>query len=137
MFSQAEIDSFVRTWFQGLNEHIHVERMLPLVVDDGLEMVFPEQTLHSHADFRDWYAAVGENFTDQDHEVEAVTSHPAEGGVALDVTVVWRAVQTADGTPLAMRAQQSWFLDRAPMTGAPRIVTYQVHSLDELQRSRA
>lgn len=129
MLSQAEIDSFVQTWFQGLNEHIDVERMLPLVADDGLEMVFPEQTLRSHADFRSWYAAVGENFTDQDHDVEAVTSRPQDDGVALDVTVVWRAVQTADGAPLAMRAQQSWFLDRSPATAAPRIVTYHVHSL--------
>lgn len=137
MLSQAEIDSFVRTWFQGLNEHIDVERMLPLVADDGLEMVFPEQTLRSHADFRAWYAAVGHAFTDQDHDVEAVTSRAQEDGTTLDVTVVWRAVQTADGASLAMRAQQTWFLDRAPATGAPRIVTYRVHSLDDMERSNA
>ena len=132
MISQSEIDSFIQIWFQGLDEHIAVERMLPLIAEEGLEMVFPEQTLRSHADFRSWYAMVGESFTDQDHAVEEISSRPKGDGVALDVIVVWRAVHKSDGEGLAMRANQSWLLDRSPETGDLRIVTYHVHSLDPI-----
>jgi hypothetical protein len=130
MISQSKVDSFVQTWFQGLDEHIAVDHMLPLVADEKLEMVFPEQTLRSHADFRSWYDVVGESFTDQNHEIEEVIARPEAEGVALNVTVVWRAVQKSDGERLAMRARQSWMLVRSPETGDLRIVTYRVHSLD-------
>lgn len=46
-------DSFVHEWFDLLSSHAPVEELLPMVSGDALEMVFPERTLRSHADFRD------------------------------------------------------------------------------------
>jgi len=42
-----------------LSKHVSVDRMTEFLAPDGVEMVFPERTLHGIEDFRDWYAVVG------------------------------------------------------------------------------
>lgn len=131
--TEAEADAFARDWFDRLNRHVPVEDILPLVADDGLEMAFPERTLHDHAEFRDWYADVGRSFREQDHQLEQVDVRPDAGGADVIVTVAWRATETGSGCRQEARAYQTWRLDRSFSTGEPLISKYRVRALVPLQ----
>ena len=120
--------AFAQTWFDLLSEHAPVEKLLPYVADEGLEMEFPERTLRSHADFVDWYGAVGEAFAEQSHVLDELSPHE----VGVELTVVWRALQVADGTRLAMRVNQEWQLERTTAAPERRIVTYRVVDMTPL-----
>ncbi|MEV7418440.1 hypothetical protein [Streptomyces sp. NPDC089919] len=125
----TELAGFAQEWFDKLSRHDPVEEMLPFVADAGLDMAFPERTLRSHADFRDWYAVVGEAFADQSHDIERLEFRPAADDVeAVDVavTVVWRAKNTADGSLTAVRVDQQWRLAMRPGAVLPVITTYRV-----------
>lgn len=124
--SDREITQFVQRWYDLLSEHAPVGELLPFVADEGLVMAFPERTLHSHADFVDWYAAVGVAYTDQSHTVEQLTSSEDGTRVDVDVTVVWTAKSTADGTVSSFRINQKWQLERPEPGARPVIVDYQV-----------
>lgn len=125
-----DVAAFVQHWYDILSSHEPVEDLLPHVIDDGLEMAFPERTLRSHADFRDWYAAVGESFGPQSHIVEKLRTHEHDGLVDVEVTVVWTAKNLSDGSVSALRIDQTWQLVREGVDGALRIRTYHVGALN-------
>ncbi|MFD7164389.1 nuclear transport factor 2 family protein [Streptomyces violascens] len=124
------IAAFVQHWFDILSSHEPVEELLAHIVDDGLEMAFPERTLRSHADFREWYEAVGEAFTDQSHVVERLDVSEDSTGVDISLTVVWTAKQTSDGSVSSFRIGQTWRLVREAGTGRPLISGYRVGDLN-------
>ncbi|MFI7404496.1 hypothetical protein ACIBW9_29150 [Streptomyces sp. NPDC049541] len=124
--SDQEITGFVQRWYDLLSEHAPVEELLPFVADAGLVMAFPERTLHSHADFVDWYAAVGVAYSDQSHTVEQLTSSEDGTRVDVDVTVVWTAKSTVDGAVSSFRINQRWQLERPEPGARPVIVDYRV-----------
>ncbi|WP_037859223.1 nuclear transport factor 2 family protein [Streptomyces sp. NRRL S-340] len=125
-----DVAAFVQHWYDILSSHEPVEDLLPHVIDDGLEMAFPERTLRSHADFRDWYAVVGESFGPQSHIVEKLRTHEHDGLVDVEVTVVWTAKNLSDGSVSALRIDQTWQLVREGADGALRIRTYHVGALN-------
>jgi hypothetical protein len=106
------VSAFAALWF-GLPRRARAAGRLEACLSaDDLEMVFPERTLRSVAEFRDWYRTVCGLYTDETHEIEQVT--PTRSGHHIDVgVVVWRATQTSDGSRLAMRARQTWRLSPA------------------------
>lgn len=121
---------FVGRWFGLLNEHAPVEQLLSMTSATDLEMVFPERTLRSHSDFRDWYATVGKTFTDQDHVVKELDARDEADRTDITLTVVWTATQLSDGSRQAFRINQSWQLVPSPETGTPVITRYRVLSLE-------
>jgi hypothetical protein len=132
MFSQAQVERFAARWFDALNKHLPVEQLLPMISAGELEMAFPERTLRSHADFREWYAAVGENVRDQDHIVERLVAREEGDNTGVDVTVVWKATQTADGKRIAVRASQKWLLARSEASDEPVVLGYHVLGFEDL-----
>ncbi|MYW67495.1 hypothetical protein GTY65_26005 [Streptomyces sp. SID8379] len=128
--SAQDAAEFVQHWYDILSSHEPVEELLPHVIDDGLEMAFPERTLHGHADFRDWYAAVGEAFGPQSHIVEKLRTNEHDGLVDIEVTVVWTAKNLSDGSVSALRIEQTWQLVRDAADGSLRIGTYHVGDLN-------
>jgi hypothetical protein len=121
---------FVGRWFDLLSEHAPVDRLLSMASATDLEMVFPERTLRSHRDFRDWYATVGDTFTDQGHVVKELDARDGADRTDITLTVVWTATRRSDGARLAYRVNQSWQLLASPDTGAPVITRYRVLSLE-------
>jgi len=120
---------FIRRWFDLLNAHPPVEQLLPFVSDHGLQMVFPEGTLRSHADFRTWYANVGSTYTDQAHVVKTLDARDSAEGTDVRLTVVWSATQRSDGIRRSSRVNQAWQLQDSPETGEPVIQEYRVLSI--------
>ncbi len=119
---------FVQQWYDLLSTHEPVEKLLALVSDTDLEMVFPPDILRSHDDFRRWYKAVGEANRDQSHTVERLDTRRQGDTVNVDVTVLWQTTQTSDGVRIRRRVQQQWRL-RELAGGRLVIVNYQIGEL--------
>lgn len=118
------VAGFAQEWFDELSERAPVPALLARVRDSGLEMVFPERTLTSHADFAEWYGDVGTAYANQTHVIERLVEHDRGDEIDVDVTVVWAGVDTADDRPFAFRVNQRWTLVRDP--DGVRILRYQV-----------
>ena len=63
-FTEEDIRAAVADWYRALDRHDDLPSVLPYLVDDGLEMRFPEVTSRGHAGFADWYKAVTNRFFD-------------------------------------------------------------------------
>jgi ketosteroid isomerase-like protein len=126
------VRSFAAAWYRALDRHDDVETILPLMVDDGLKLVFPEATKHGHAGFRDWYAAVTNRFFDEVHTLREATITSSTGDSAqVSVVVNWQAkIWNAPGPRsewLGFDAYQTWTVVRGP--DGPQVGTYVVDEL--------
>jgi hypothetical protein len=119
---------FVQQWYDLLSAHEPVEKLLSLVSEHDLEMIFPPDILRTHEDFRRWYTAVGEANRDQSHTVERLDTRRQGDTVDVDVTVLWQTTQTSDDVTIRRRVQQQWRLRELP-DGRLVIVNYQVGEL--------
>ena len=54
--TEAQIKEFAAAWYQALDQHVPPAAIAVLLADEGLEMIFPEKTLHGMGDFLAWYA---------------------------------------------------------------------------------
>ncbi len=128
--TDAMVQRFAKVWYDELSNRAPVELLLTMLADNGLDVRFPDARLRNHADFRAWYAKVGENFDQQQHIVESLATQPSENGMLVFVTVVWKARQKSDNKQLAMRASQTWTIGRAGPDNLPVILSYNVNSLE-------
>ncbi len=121
------IVAMVRRWFKLLDRNAPTTAYLPLIDDKGLKMAFPERTLRSHADFKDWYGGVLRNIKKATHTVERLDVKPlGRGRYGVKLNVRWQAVPT-QGKAIDMRFAQAW---RVHDTKAgPRISEYLVAAL--------
>src|ERR1700754_243202 len=62
----------VTEWYRALDRHDELGEVLRYLVDDGLEMRFPETTAFGHAGFSDWYKGVTNRFFDEVHNRPSV-----------------------------------------------------------------
>lgn len=128
----GDVRAFAQNWFDLLSDHKPVELLLRLIADDGLEMVFPERTLHGHADFVEWYAVVGHSFVDQSHEIERLDTRAGDEGIDVEVGVIWRATEASGGRHIAVRANQKWLLTRDAHSGEMIITRYRVLDMTDI-----
>jgi hypothetical protein len=135
--TSSAIESFVADWYGKLSNRVPVDQLLAMVADIGLDMRFPDVVIRNKQDLTNWYAAVGEQFDQQEHLVESISQLPGENGVTLFVTVIWKARRKSDGGRLAMRANQTWSIGRVEPGASPVILTYAVNSLAEAPTSVA
>ena len=129
-----QIKAFVADWYRALDVHAPMVTILPMLVDEGLEMVFPEATLHGQADFESWYQRVIRSFFDEVHKVKEVKIDRRGTDYHLDVVVEWQASVWNPPAPNSLRimldAYQRWVVRAHPATGKPVVATYIVDRLD-------
>ena len=132
--SNSEIERFVADWYKALDVHEPMVNILPLLADEGLEMVFPEATLHGKAAFEGWYQRVIRIFFDEDHRVKSVTVDRQGEDYNLGVVVEWKASVWNPPAPYSARimldAYQRWVVCAHPVTGKPVVRTYIVDRLE-------
>ncbi|TDQ46893.1 nuclear transport factor 2 family protein [Actinorugispora endophytica] len=137
-FSEAAIRRAVIRWYRALDRHDELSEVLPYLVDDGLEMRFPEGVSRGHAGFKEWYERVTTLFFDEEHTVRSVDvdfTGPASATVA--VLVNWQArvwsPPAAQSRWLGFDAFQTWevVLDE----GRVKVRTYTVDALDPMPGS--
>jgi hypothetical protein len=132
--TESETRTFAEDWYRALDVHAPIEQLLPMLVDQELEMVFPEVTSHGHAGFRDWYDTVTRKFFDEEHTVKEVKMVSSGDDAELRVVVNWKAKIWDPPKPrseqLNFDATQRWVVRRSDETGQPIIVTYVVEALE-------
>lgn len=137
--TEQAIRTMVADWYRALDRHDDLADVLPYLVDDGLEMRFPEATARGHAGFTDWYKAVTNRFFDEVHtltsvEIGTLAAERAE----VTVVVNWQATIWNPPAPksqwLGFDAYQTWEVVAGP-AGRPLVKTYTVDALEPMPGS--
>lgn len=134
------ISQFAIAWYEALDRHDALEDVLPMLVDNGLEMRFPEVTSYGYPGFTDWYAAVTTRFFDEVHTVRSVDVLTDDGKTAeVKVVVNWQAKahdgQDAKSKWLGFDAFQTWTVVAGP--NGPQIKIYTVDRMAPMPGSAA
>lgn len=123
--TEAQIKAFAAAWYQALDFHVPVAQINALLADEGLEMIFPEKTLHGLGDFKAWYAGgtysdgttapgVINIFFDENHNVASVESQIDGAQAKVRVVVAWQASlfepPAAKSKRVALDAAQDWIV---------------------------
>jgi hypothetical protein len=126
--SERQIQNFARAWYNALDIHAPVDACARLLADPGLEMIFPEKTLHGIADFEVWYSGgqysdgssapgVTNIFFDESHIVQQVTAQIDGSTARVRVVVGWQASWFEAPAPKSKRtsleAVQEWTVRRS------------------------
>lgn len=134
-----EIADLADRWYKALDVHAPLEELLGMLADDGLEMVFPEETARGHAGFAQWYERVTRIFFDEVHTLTKVEPRIEDGKADVEVVVNWQAKVWNPPAPksewLGFDAFQTWVVERSPETGRPVIARYVVDRLDPMPGS--
>lgn len=141
--TKAEVEKMVTDWYRGLDVHQAQMDMQYYVSEGELEMVFPEATLRSLAEFELWLQGVYRIFFDEVHTMQSLNVTLSPDGQKADVKLVvrWEASRWKAPAPkserLKMDAYQTWVVKRSPATGKAVITRYVVDELKLLPGSVA
>jgi hypothetical protein len=131
--STKEVEALASTWYKKLDVHAPLVELLPLVASNGLEMVFPEATLRTQAEFEGWYERVIRIFFDEVHTLKQVKSTITDDGAQVQVVVRWEASvwnpPAAKSQRIKLDAHQTWTVVRDAETDKPVIARYTVDEL--------
>lgn len=131
--TEAEIRDLVTTWYHKLDRHAPLEELTPLLIEDGLRMVFPEMTAEGLAGIKQWYERVINIFFDEVHTVKDIQL-TQDDRTEVKVIVKWEASRWNPPAPRSERiicdAYQTWEVVRSPVSNKPVILTYIVDSLE-------
>jgi len=137
--TEDSIRTMVVEWYRALDRHDDLAVVLPYLVDEGLEMRFPEVTARGHSGFIDWYKAVTNRFFDEEHTVKTVDVTRLDAtGADLKVVVNWQCKiwnpPAAASEFLGFDAFQTWELVVTP-DGSTRLKTYIVDGMEPMPGS--
>jgi hypothetical protein len=137
--TEDEVRRLVFEWYHKLDVHAPLEEYRALLADDGLEMRFPEGTLHGFDGFQGWYDRVIRLFFDEAHDLRRLAVRPSGDEADVRLVVRWEARRWKPPEPrseqLRFDAAQHWLVRRSTRTGRPVIVSYVVDSLTPLEGS--
>jgi hypothetical protein len=137
--TEDSIRTMVVEWYQALDRHDDLDDVLPYLLDEGLEMRFPEVTARGHSGFIDWYKAVTNRFFDEEHTVKTVDITRLDAtGADLKVVVNWQCKiwnpPAATSEFLGFDAFQTWELVVGP-DGRTLLKTYVVDGMEPMAGS--
>lgn len=133
--NESEVKKLVVDWYKGLDVHIPMVKLLPMLADAELEMQFPEATVRGHTGFEGWYQGVMRIFFDEIHTMKELNITLSADRTQADISLVvyWEASRwqppAAKSERLMMDAAQRWVVRRSAESGKPVIVTYIVDEL--------
>ena len=132
------VRQFAIDWYRALDVHVPLADALEFLLDDGLEMRFPETTARGHDGFTDWYKAVTNRFFDEKHVVTKVDGPITGGEAQVTVLVRWEAriwnPPAAGSQYLGFDSDQSWVVVE-DADSKLKIKTYIVNALVPLPGS--
>lgn len=140
--TEAEIKQLVEDWYRALDVHAATVEMLPMVVEEGLLLRFPEGDMHGLVEFDRWYNGfVLRSYFDEVHTIKEVdvTLNTSSAQADVKIIVTWEASRwkppAAKSERLRFDAYQTWTVGRSPQSGKPVIVSYSVDELQPLEGS--
>ena len=139
MLTNLEVNELVFSWYRKLDVHAKVEELLPMLISEGLEMRFPEATLKSMDEFKNWYKTVTHRFFDEVHTLCLVNADIAGELATVKIVVNWQAkiwdAPDAKSKWLGFDAYQTWIVKKDEETGKAVIQVYMVDRLDPMEGS--
>lgn len=134
-----EIRELVDKWYALLDQHAPLAEVQGFLIDEGLEMRFPETTAHGHSGFAKWYDAVTNRFFDEQHVITKVEATINGDEALVTVLVNWQARIWNPPAPnsqwLGFDADQTWVVVADPRGHGVKIKTYIVNELAPLPGS--
>lgn len=134
MLTQENIEQLAKDWYRKLDVHAPMVEVLPLLADEGLEMVFPEATVYGHAGFEGWFQRVIRIFFDEVHTVKLVEPTITGDKAVVKVVVQWEAsvwnAPEANSKRIKLDAYQTW--DMAYKADSQKVVITR-YTVDELK----
>ena len=131
MLTQESIREMAEVWYRKLDIHAPMVEILPFLVDDGLEMVFPEATIYGWAGFEGWYQGVIRIFFDEAHTVKVCDSEIDGDKATTKVVVQWEASvwkpPAEKSERIVLDAYQTW--EVVYQDGTPKVKRYVVDEL--------
>jgi len=132
--TESEVQELAAVWYRKLDVHAPMVDFFPLLGEEGIEMKFPEATLHGLAEFEGWYQRVIRIFFDEVHRLKEVTVKLKGDTADVHVVVEWQASvwnpPAANSARIVLDADQTWVVKKSPKTGKAVIVTYIVNGLN-------
>jgi len=133
--TQSEINQLATTWYQNLDRHVPLEDYKPLLIEQGLELTFPEGKFTGFEGFTQWYEQVIRLFFDEVHTLKEVSlATVSEEKAEVKVVVNWQASRwnppAANSERIILDAYQTWVIARSRLTQKPVIATYIVDSME-------
>ncbi|MEI7582969.1 hypothetical protein [Runella sp.] len=118
MLTQESIEKLAVDWYRKLDVHAPMVELLPMLIDDGLEMVFPEVTVYGYAGFEGWFQRVIRIFFDEVHTVKKAEATINGDTAVVDVIVKWEAsvwnAPEAYSKRITLDAYQTWEVKAGP-----------------------
>jgi len=131
MLTQESIHEMAKVWYEKLDVHAPMVEILPYLVDDGLEMVFPEATVYGWPGFEGWYQGVIRIFFDEIHTVKVCDSVIDGDSAVTKVVVQWEASvwnpPAEKSARIVLDAYQTWEI--VLQDGTPKVKRYIVDEL--------
>jgi hypothetical protein len=128
-----DIQQLAAEWYAALDQHVPLAEVTKFLIDDGLEMRFPETTAKGHTGFAEWYHAVTNRFFDEKHIVTKVAGTVEGDEATIEVLVHWEARIWDPPAPksawLGFDANQTWVVVQGDGDKSPKIKTYIVNEL--------
>jgi ketosteroid isomerase-like protein len=138
-FDTESIRTLVDEWYSALDRHAPLDEVTKFLVDDGLEMRFPETTAQGHSGFSKWYDAVTNRFFDEEHVITKVEATINDDEALVTVLVNWQARIWNPPAPnsewLGFDADQTWVVIPGDSVTAAKIKTYIVNALAPMPES--
>lgn len=91
MLNNESIEKLANDWYRKLDVHAPMVKLLPMLADKELQMVFPEATITGWAGFEGWFQRVIRIFFDEVHTVKEVKSEITGDSAVVKVVVQWEA----------------------------------------------
>ena len=135
--TEAEVRKLADDWYRGLDEHVPMVDLLPMLVSEGLTQKWPEVTVTNLAGFEEWYQRVIRIFFDEVHTLKQFNTTISSDGSKADIKLIvyWEASTWNPGDRrsrrLMMDAYQTWEVVRSPQTGKAAIKTILVDKIEE------
>jgi hypothetical protein len=141
LLTERAVRTLVEQWYSALDRHRDPDEVKRFLIDDGLELHFPEGVFRGHAGFADWYEAAVHRFFDEEHTVLRVRAAIDGAEAEVRVNVNWQArvwkAPTADSQWLGFDADQTWTVVAGEDGRTPLIKTYTCNALEPMPGSAA
>lgn len=129
--TQETIKSFAEAWYKGLDVHVPMVNLLPMLLDEGLVMNWPEGQTLGHEGFEAWYQRVIRIFFDEVHTVKSTDATINGNTATVKVVVHWEASVWEAPAPnskrISLDAYQTW--EVRLVNGALKLAMYTVDDL--------
>lgn len=131
-----EVKTLVFEWFRRITIKVPVETVLPMLSSEHLEMRFPDSTITSYDDFKQWYATVTHQFFNQVHEIKTLDIRIDGAKAIVNLVVNWQA---ETWTPPEARSKregfyiyQNWIVRRDSKSEQAVIERYEVGEFEDM-----